>query len=213
MMFDPTQISRLCTSDSNSGSASEVESYPSSSRKPSSFPIGLKNVALAYQEYNSEYNQSLFKKSGLFPFGLHNTTTSYQARHKASPDPVLRMPLEGAQEGLILTITSQDCIVHWPGSVPEDSETRLVDTMMTTILPYQEGDLICDLEASTKVISNSDSVETDADSRTIHAREVFMVRRPRSPLVPPEAPDIRSSDESESIQKYSRTRSEQSWPS
>ena len=88
------------------------------------------------------------------------------------------MPLEGAQEGLILTITSQDCIVHWPGSIPKDSGTRLVDTMMTTILPYQEGDSICDLEASTKVISNFDSVETDADSRTIHAREVFMVRRP-----------------------------------
>ena len=119
--------------------------------------MGLKNVALAYQEYNSEYNQSLFKKSGLFLFGLHNTATSYQAWPKGSPDPVLRMPLEGAQEGLILTITSQDCIVHWPGSVPEDSGTRLVDTMTTTILPYQEGDSICDLEASTKVISNSDS--------------------------------------------------------
>ena len=108
------------------------------------------------------------------------------------------MPLKGAQEGLVLTITSQDCIVHWPGSVPEDSGTRLVDTTTTAILPYQEGDSICDLEASTKVISNSDSVESDVESRTIHAREVFMVRRPRSPLVPPEAPDVRSSDEFES---------------
>jgi len=160
--------------------------------------MGLKNAALAYQEYNSEYNQSLFKKSSLFPFGLHNMATSYQARPEGSPDPVLRMPLEGAQEGLILTITSQDSIVHWPGSAPEDNGTRLVDTMTTTILPYQEGDSICDLKASTKVISNSDSVETDADSGTIHAREVFMVRRPRSPLVPPEVPDVRSSDESES---------------
>ena len=123
---------------------------------------------------------------------------SYQAWPEGSLDPVLRMPLKGAQEGLILTITSQDYIVHWPGSVPEDSGTQLVGTMMTTILPYQEGDSICDLEASTKVINNSDSVETNADNRTIHAREVFMVRRPRSPLVPPEALDIRSSDESES---------------
>ena len=48
-MSDPTQISRLCASDSNLGSASEMESYPSSSEKPSSFPMGLKNVALAYQ--------------------------------------------------------------------------------------------------------------------------------------------------------------------
>ena len=140
--------------------------------------MGLKNAALAYQEYNSEYNQSLFKKSGLFPFGLHNTATSYQARPKGSPDPVLRMPLEGAQEGLILTITSQDCIIHWPGSVPEDGSTQLVGTTTTTILPYQEGDSICDLEASTKVINYSDSVETDADSGTIHARKVFMVRHP-----------------------------------
>ena len=105
-MSDSIQISRLCASDSNSGSASEMESYPSSSEKPSSFPMGLKNAALAYQEYNSEYNQSLFKKSSLFPFGLHNMATSYQARPEGSPDPVLRMPLEGAQEGLILTITS-----------------------------------------------------------------------------------------------------------
>ena len=111
---------------------------------------------------------------------------------------MLGVPLIGAQKCLVLTITSQDCNVHWPGSVPEDSSTQLVDTMTTAILPYQEGDSICDLEASTKVINYSDNVETDADSGTIHAREVFMVHRPRSPLVPPEAPDVRSSDESES---------------
>ena len=79
------------------------------------------------------------------------------------------MPLKGAQEGLVLTITSQDCIVHWPGSVPEDSSTRLVDTITTAIVPYQ-GDSIYDLEASTKVINYSYSVETDADSGAIHAR-------------------------------------------
>ena len=123
---------------------------------------------------------------------------SYRARPEGSLDLVLRMPLGGAQEGLILTITSQDCIIHWPGSVPEDSGTQLVDNATTAILPYQEGDSICDLEASTKVINNSDSMETNTNNRTIHAREVFMVRRPRSPLVPLEAPDVRSSDESES---------------
>ena len=123
--------------------------------------------------------------------------TPYMTWPEGFLDPVLRMPLKGAQEGLILTITSQDCIVHWPGSVPEDNGTQLVDNMTTAILPYQ-GDSICDLEASTKVINYSDSVETNADSGAIHAREVFMVHRPRSPLVPPEAPDVRSSDESES---------------
>ena len=74
--------------------------------------MGLKNAALAYQEYNSEYTQSLFKKSGPFPFGLHNMATSYQTWPEGSLDPVLRMPLKGAQEGLVLTVTSQDCILH-----------------------------------------------------------------------------------------------------
>ena len=55
MMSDSTQVSWLCASDSNSGSASEIESYPSSFEKLSSFPMGLKNAALTYQEYNSEY--------------------------------------------------------------------------------------------------------------------------------------------------------------
>ena len=41
VMSDPTQISRLCASDSNLGSASEMESYPSSFEKPSSFPVGF----------------------------------------------------------------------------------------------------------------------------------------------------------------------------
>ena len=67
---------------------------------------------------------------------------SYQAWPEGSLDLVLRMPLKGAQEGLVLTITSQNCIVHWLGSVPEDSKTRLVGTTTTAILPYQEGDLI-----------------------------------------------------------------------
>ena len=108
------------------------------------------------------------------------------------------MPLKGAQEGLVLTITSQDCIIHWPGTVPENDGTQLVDDTTTTTLPYQEGDSIYDIEASTKVIDNSDSMETNADDKTTHAREVFMIRRPRSLLIPLEAPDVRSSDESES---------------
>ena len=95
-MSDLAQISRLYASDSNSGSASEMESYPSSSEKPSSFLMGLKNATLAYQEYNSKYNQSLFKKPGPYPFGLHNMATSYQTWPEGSLDLVLRMPLKGA---------------------------------------------------------------------------------------------------------------------
>ena len=106
MMSDSTQVSRLGASDSNSGSASETEYYPSSFEKPSSFPMGLQNAASAYQEYNSENTQNLFKKLDPFPFGLHNMAKSYQAWPEEPLDPVLRMPLKGAQEGLVRTITS-----------------------------------------------------------------------------------------------------------
>ena len=177
-MSDLTQISQLHASDSNPGSASEAESYPSSFGKPSSFSTGLQNTTSTYQEYNSEFTQSTLKKTGPFPFGLRNMATSYQAQLERSLNPMLGIPLTGAQKGLVLTVTSQDCIIHWLGSVPEDSSTRLVDTTTTTALPYQEGDSICDLEASTEVINNSDRTETNADDRTTHAQEVFMIRRP-----------------------------------
>ena len=79
VMSNPTQFSQIHASDSNSSSASEIESYPSSFRKPSSFPIRLRNTASTYQKYNSEYTQSTLKKSGPLLFGLHNMATSYQA--------------------------------------------------------------------------------------------------------------------------------------
>ena len=65
----------------------------------------------------------------------------------------------------MLMITSQDCIIHWPGSVPEGSGTKLVGTTTTAILPYQEGDSIYDTEASTKVISNSDSMKANTRNK------------------------------------------------
>jgi hypothetical protein len=89
------------------------------------------------------------------------------------------MPLKGAQEGLVLTITSQDCIVHWPGTVPEDDGTQLVDDTTTATLPYQEGDSIYNLETSTEVVNSSDSTEINDDDRTTHAREVFIIHHPR----------------------------------
>ena len=63
-MSDPTQISWLHASNSNSSSASETKSYPSSFGKPSSFPTRLRNTTSTYQEYNSKYTQSTLKKSG-----------------------------------------------------------------------------------------------------------------------------------------------------
>jgi hypothetical protein len=79
---------------------------------------------------------------------------------------VRRVPLTRAQEGLVLTITSQDYIVHWPGSIPEDDNTRLVGT--TTVRPFQEGDSIYDVEASTEVLNNSVSMETGINNRMLH---------------------------------------------
>jgi hypothetical protein len=175
-MSDPTQISRPTDFDSNSGSAFEIESYPVSfCDVPSSFLLGLHNMASTYQEFNSGFLQSSFKKPDPFPLGLNNVATSYQALLQGSASPMRRVPLTGAQEGLILTITSQDYIVHWLGSIPEDNYTWAVGTTM--VLPYQEGDSICNTEASTEVLSNSDSIETSINE-TLHTQEVFMVRRP-----------------------------------
>ena len=60
VMSDSTQVSRLCISDSNLGSASEMESDPSSFKDPSSFLMGLQNAASVYQEYNSEKHSKSF---------------------------------------------------------------------------------------------------------------------------------------------------------
>jgi len=54
VMSNPTQFSQIHAPDSNSGSASETKSYPSSFRKPSSFLTKLRNMTSTYQEYYSE---------------------------------------------------------------------------------------------------------------------------------------------------------------
>jgi hypothetical protein len=155
-------------SDSNSDSTSGLESHPS----------------------------SLYDGPSPFPFGLHNTAASYQALLQDLASHVRKIPLTGAQEGLVLTVRSQDYIVHWPGSISEDGNTRLVDA--TIVLPFQEGDSSRDAEASTKILNRSNSTEIGTNDVAIHAWEVFIGRSSQSPLIPPEQPDVRSSDESES---------------
>ena len=83
---DPTQISRLHASDSNSVFASKTESYPSSFGKPSSFPTRLRNTTSTYQEYYSEFTQSTKKKSGPLPFGLHKM--EHLIRHGPKDPPI-----------------------------------------------------------------------------------------------------------------------------
>jgi hypothetical protein len=90
----------------------------------------------------------------------------------------------------VLTVTSQDYIVHWLGSISEDGNTRLVDA--TIILPYLEGDSIRDAEVSTEILNNYDNTKAGTNGGAIHTQEVFMVCHSRSPLIPPEQPDVRS---------------------
>jgi hypothetical protein len=80
--------------------------------------------------------------------------------------------LTEAQEGLILTMTSQDYLVYWPGSISRSNNARLVNE--TVVLPYQEGSTLYDTDTSTEIISNSNG--TIIDTEETHAREVFMIR-------------------------------------
>jgi hypothetical protein len=113
---------------------------------------------------------------------------AYQDLLQKAVDPVQRLRLIGVQEGLVLTVTSKDCIVHWPGTFTQNSNTRLVEEAIT--LPYQEGGALRDSKTPTEVISNYSRAGLVLD------QEVFMIRRP--PPMPPTAPDVRSSDKSES---------------
>jgi hypothetical protein len=84
---------------------------------------------------------------------------------------VREVPLTGAQEGLVLTMTPQDCLVHWPGSISGSGDIRLVDE--ATILPYQEGSTLYDTNVSTEIISNSNGAVID--TKATHTQEVFMI--------------------------------------
>jgi hypothetical protein len=99
-----------------------------------------------------------------------------------------RLHLTGAQEGLILTITFKDCLVHWPGTCPQNNNARQVEEDIT--LPYQEGSALYDANTPTEVVSNY------SKASLLPGREALMIRRPLPMLRT--APDVRSSDESES---------------
>jgi hypothetical protein len=111
-------------------------------------------------------------KLGHFPIGLNNMARSYQDLLPEIAGPVRGLRLIRAQEGLILTMTSQDYLVHWPGSISRSINARLVDEI--AVLPYQEGSTLYDTDTSTKTISNSNGAVKDAEAT--HAREVFMIR-------------------------------------
>jgi hypothetical protein len=87
----------------------------------------------------------------------------------------------------VLTITSEDCLVHWPGTYPQNINTRLVEEAIT--LPYQEGSALHNDSAPTEVISNY------SKASLVPGREAFMIRQPLP--IPPTAPNVKSSNESE----------------
>jgi hypothetical protein len=113
---------------------------------------------------------------------------AYQGLLRNTAGPARRLHLTGAQEGLVLTIASKDCLVHWPGTCPQKSNARLVEEAIT--LPYQKGSALRDANTPTEVVSNY------SKASLVPCREAFMIRRPLP--MPPTAPDVRSSDESES---------------
>jgi hypothetical protein len=86
----------------------------------------------------------------------------------------------------MLTVTPEDCPVHWPGTYPLNSNVQLVEEAIT--LPYQKGSTLRDANTPTKVLSSKASL--------VPGQEAFMIRRPLP--MPPTASDVRSSDESES---------------
>jgi hypothetical protein len=126
-------------SDSGTGSASETNSG-SFHGKPGSFPMGLRNTASIHQEINSSLLQNFSIKLGPFPLGLNNVVKSCQILLQEAARSMRGVPLTGGQEGLVLTMTPQDCLVHWPGSVSGSGDVRLIDE--TTILPHQEGSML-----------------------------------------------------------------------
>ena len=73
--------------------------------------IGLGDATTIMKEYNP---YDFKKNSGTY--GLYNTASIYQHFTQDKMNSARKILLEGAQEGMIMTITLQDCVVHWPGS-------------------------------------------------------------------------------------------------
>jgi hypothetical protein len=78
-----------------------------------------------------------------------------------------RLRLTRAQEGLVLTVTFKDCLVHWPGTCPQNNKARLVEEAIT--LPYQEGSALYDANTPTEVVSNY------SKASLVLGREAFMI--------------------------------------
>jgi hypothetical protein len=106
--------------------------------------IGLENATTIVKEYNS-YDSK--KNSGTN--GLYNTASIYQHFTQDKMNSARKILLEGAQEGMIMTVTPQDYVVHWPGSF---TSSKAQSSTYTEELPYQEGK---ELGSSSETTDNS----------------------------------------------------------
>jgi hypothetical protein len=114
-LSESTQAPMTTRIDLVSRSDSPSESDPGSFRdKPSSFPVGLRNAASTLQEINLNLFQGSFRKLGHLPTRLNNVARIYRDLLRKIAGLVRSLRLTKAQEGLILTVTSQDYLVHWP---------------------------------------------------------------------------------------------------
>ena len=103
----------------NSNSNKEMEHNPNSDaifKTKEPHLIGLKDTTTIVKEYKPccFRPHTLKKSSGIY--GLRNTASIYQHFTQDKMDSARKILLGGAQEGMIMTVTPQDCVVHWPGS-------------------------------------------------------------------------------------------------
>ena len=104
----------------------------------------------------------------------------------------------GAQIGLVLSITPEGGIVHWPGARPDTSLTdpsHLVG--IVELLPYQDGRTLPvdnNDHGSTEIVDIVMTAESRTHSAKRHSREVFMAGQP--PQIPmPNPPYIQDGEE------------------
>jgi hypothetical protein len=78
-----------------------------------------------------------------YPTGLRNVASIFPDLLLGLINAAPEIPLTGAQRGLVLSITPQGFIVHWPGRRLDDiySDSSRVDAM-AEILPFQDGDTL-----------------------------------------------------------------------
>ena len=99
---------------------------------------------------------------------------------------------------MVLSITPEGGIVHWPGAQPDTSSidpSHLVG--MVELLPYQDGRTLPtdnNDHGSTEILDSTMTTESRTHSATRHFKEVFMAGQP--PLIPmPNPLDIQDGEE------------------